>query len=156
MVTLLSEKCKLNVMVLLFIIIQELVRESSNVLSLLKMTEEYPTTVAKDNLFYLDANTGIAEAQTDQASCNKGFATRKMLTDAANENKISIPLNIYSYLAAFKNNIHPNLKVSIFIRLENNNNIIFRTNAAPDSKVLITVSYGFPYGVLKSFLMELE
>lgn len=68
MVTLLSEKCKLNVMVLLFITIQELVRESSNVLSLLKMTEEYPTTVAKDNLFYLDTNTGIAEAQTDQAS----------------------------------------------------------------------------------------
>ena len=41
----------------------------------------------------------------------------------------SIPLNIYSYFAAFKNNLHPNIKT----------NIIFRKGADPaqDSKVIL-------------------
>ena len=51
---------------------------------------------------------------------------------------VSIPLNIYSYFAAFKNNLHPNIKMAILLRLANDNDIIFRNNGAPDSKALIT------------------
>ena len=52
--------------------------------------------------------------------------------------KCPLHLNIYSYSAAFKNNLHPNIKINILIRLANDNDIIFRLNAAPNSKVLIT------------------
>jgi len=44
---------------------------------------------------------------------NEGFARRKILTDVANEKKNPIPLNLYSYFAAFKNNLHPNIKTKL-------------------------------------------
>ena len=112
--------------------------ESSNVLSLLKYTKSYADTVRQDQFFYLDKSTGTAEPRPAQALYNEGFAKRKILTDAANKNKISIPLNLYSYFAAFKNNLHPNIETKIIIKLVNDNNIIFRSNTAPDSKVIIT------------------
>ena len=37
-----------------------------------------------------------------------------------------------------KNNVHPNIKTNIIIKLEDDNNIIFRKGAAPDSKVILT------------------
>ena len=38
----------------------------------------------------------------------------------------------------FKNQLHPNIKTTILIKLEDDNNIIFRKAAAPDSKVIVT------------------
>ena len=68
--------------------------ESSNVLSLLKYTKSYADTVGQDQFFCLDKSTGTAEPRPAQALYNEGFGRRKILTDAANENKISIPLNL--------------------------------------------------------------
>ena len=45
---------------------------------------------------------------------------------------------MYSYFAAFKNNLHPNIKTNLIVKLENDNNIIFRKGAAPNSKVILT------------------
>lgn len=104
----------------------------------MKYTREYANTVAKDNFFYLDTSTGTAEPRSAQALYNEGYGLGKILTNAGNENKISISLNIYSHFAAFKNNLHPNIKMAILIRLANDNGIVFRNNGAPDSKVLIT------------------
>ena len=59
------------------------------------------------------------------------------MTDAEGVNNISIPLNLYNYFGAFKNNLHPNLKTTILLTLENDNNIIFRGANAPASKVII-------------------
>ena len=113
--------------------------EATNVLTLLKYTKSYADSVGKDQFFYVDTSTGTAEPRPAQAALyNNGFATRKILTDEAAVNKISIPLNQYSYFAAFKNQLHPNIKTNILIRLENDNNIIFRKGAAPDSKVVVT------------------
>ena len=112
--------------------------ESSNITSLLKYTKSYADTVGKDQFFYLDSSTGTAEPRSAQALFNEGFAKRKTLTDAGAVNKISIPLNLYSYFGAFKNNLHPNLKTNILLELENDNNIIFKNAAAPDSKVILT------------------
>ena len=86
----------------------------------------------------MDTSTGTTEGRPAQALYNEGFAKRKILTDASAVNKISIPLNQYSYFAAFKNQIHPNIKTNILIKLEDDNNIIFRKAAAPDSKVIVT------------------
>ena len=77
-------------------------------------------------------------AEQKEALYNEGFGKRKILTDAANVNKISIPRNLYSYFAAFKNQIHPNIKTNILLKLEDDNNIIFRTATAPASKVIVT------------------
>ena len=112
--------------------------ESSNALALLKYTKSYADSVGKDQFFYVDTSTGTTEGRPAQDLYNEGFAKRKILTDAANVNKISIPLNLYSYFAAFKNQLHPNIKTKIIINLENDNNIIFRKGAAPDSKVIVT------------------
>ena len=112
--------------------------ESSNVLSVLKYTKSYADTVGKDQFFFVDSSTGSAEPRPAEDLYNEGFAKRKILTDAASINKISIPLNSYSYFAAFKNNLHPNLKTNISVKLEDDNNIIFKTAAAPNSKVILT------------------
>ena len=112
--------------------------EATNALTLLKYTKSYADSVGKDQFFYVDTSTGTTEGRPAQPLYNEGFAKRKIQTDAANVNKISIPLNQYSYFAAFKNQLHPNIKTSILIRLEDDNNIIFKKAAAPDSKVIVT------------------
>ena len=110
--------------------------ESANVASLLKYTKSYADTVGKDQFFFVDSSTGTAEPRPAQALYDEGFGKRKLLTDAAAVNNISIPLNLYSYFAAFKNNLHSNLKTTILLTLENDNNIIFNAGAA--AKVIIT------------------
>ena len=112
--------------------------ELSNITSLLKYTKSYADTVGKDQIFYLDSSTGTAEPRPAEVLYNEGFAKRKILTDAGAVNSISIPLNSYSYFAAFKNNLHPNLKTNILLELENDNNIIFKHANAPNSKVILT------------------
>ena len=115
--------------------------ESANILSMLKYTKSYADTVGKDQFFFVDSSTGAAQpnpAPAAAATYNEGFAQRKKLTDGAAVNNISIPLNLYSYFAAFKNNLHPNLKTNILLKLENDDNIIFRHADAPDSKVILT------------------
>ena len=112
--------------------------ESSNIASLLKYTKSYVDTVGKDQFFYLDTSTGTAEPRPAEVLYNEGFAKRKILTDAGATNSISIPLNFYSYFAAFKNNLHPNLKTNISLTLEDDNNIIFKHANAPNSKVIFT------------------
>ena len=112
--------------------------ESSNILSMLKYTKSYADEVGKDHFFFLDSSTGTAEPRPDELLYNEGFEKRKVLTDGSAVNNISIPLNLYSYFAAFKNNLHPNLKINIKLTLENDENIIFRLNAAANSKVILT------------------
>ena len=103
---------------------------------MLKYTKSYADTVGKDQFFFVDSSTGVA-VPTGLLK-NEGFANRKKLTDAAAVNNISIPLNLYSYFAAFKNNLHPNIKTNILLTLENDANIIFKNANAPVSKVIIT------------------
>ena len=112
--------------------------ESANILSMLKYTKSYADTVGKDQFFFPDTSTGTAEPRPAQALYNEGFGKRKILTDAADDNNISIPLNLYSYFAAFRNNLHPNLKINIKLTLENDDNIILKNANAPNSKVIIT------------------
>ena len=110
--------------------------ESANILTMLKYTKSYADTVGTDQFFFVDSKTG--EAVPTGLLQNDGYRKRKLLTDAAAVNNISIPLNLYSYFGAFKNNLHPNLKTTILLTLENDNNIIFKNANAPDSKVIIT------------------
>ena len=109
--------------------------ESANILTMLKYTKSYADTVGTDQFFFVDSSTG--EAVPTGLLQNDGYRKRKLLTDAAAVNNISIPLNLYSYFGAFKNNLHPNLKTTILLALENDANIIFKNANAPNSKVII-------------------
>ena len=111
--------------------------EAANILSKLKFTKSYADTVGKDQFFYLDTSRA-AEGRAAQAAYNSGFATRKTLTDGGVINEFSLPLNLYSYFAAFKNNLQPNLKTTILLQFEDDNNIVLRSATAPASKVIIT------------------
>ena len=112
--------------------------EISNLLSHLKYTKSYVDTVGQDQFFYLDTSTGTTEARPSEALYSEGFARRNILTDAGNVNKILIPLNLYNYFAALRNNLYLIIRANVLIRLGDDNNIIFRKETAPDSKVIIT------------------
>ena len=112
--------------------------ETSNVLSLLKYTKPYADNNGQNEFFYLDTSTGTTGGRPGQELKNEGFARRKILTDTANVNKFKIPLHSYGYFAGLENKLHPNTKMEINLELEDDDNIIFRKAAAPDSKVILT------------------
>ena len=135
--------------------------EGANLLTLLNYTKSYADSVGSDQFFYLDtsaaANINLFGDRTidtrdatpggdtraipmprNNANYNKGFDKRKKLTAEGAARNISIPLNLYSYFASFERNIHPNLKINIELRLEQDINLIFRGGAADDGKIIVT------------------
>ena len=135
--------------------------EGANLLTLLNYTKSYADSVGSDQFFYLDTSAvannsrfnfrSVQHGRNDaddnweernfvdglNPDYNEGFTKRKGLTDGGIERNISIPLNLYSYFASFKRNIHPNLKINIEIRFEQDANLIFR-NAAEDGKIIVS------------------
>ena len=135
--------------------------EGANLLTLLNYTKSYADSVGSDQFFYLDTSAvadnsrflfrSVQHGRNDaddnwearnfvdglNPDYNEGFTKRKALTDGGIERNISIPLNLYSYFASFKRNIHPNLKINIELRLEQDVNLIFR-NAAEDGKIIVS------------------
>ena len=128
--------------------------EGANLLTLLNYTKSYADSVGSDQFFYLDTSAAAnnqnftrlaldGDAQNidgipPNPNYNEGFDKRKKLTAAGVTHNISIPLNLYSYFASFKRNIHPNLKINIELRLEQDVNLIFRGGAADDGKIIVT------------------
>ena len=129
--------------------------EGANLLTLLNYTKSYADSVGSDQFFYndtsaaadnqkferlgLDGNAQNIDGIPPNPNYNEGFTKRKALTDGGLTQNISLPLNLYSYFASFKRNIHPNLKINIEIRLEQDANLIFR-NAAVDGKIIVSKS----------------
>ena len=130
-------------------------------MTLLNYTKSYADSVGSDQFFYVDRSAAAENARYTirrvehgrneannayearnfidgvKPDYNEGFAKRKALTDGGLTQNISLPLNLYSYFASFKRNIHPNLKINIEIRLEQDVNLIFR-NAAVDGKIIVS------------------
>ena len=135
--------------------------EGANLLTLLNYTKSYADSIGSDQFFYIDTNAAAESSKFTKrtvthrrnanntgdeagemlddvvANYNEGFAKRKELTDGGLTRNISIPLNLYSYFSSFKRNIHPNLKINIEIRLEQDANLIFR-NAAENGKIIVS------------------
>ena len=128
--------------------------EGANLLTLLNYTKSYADSVGSDQFFYLDTsaaanNQNFARLALDgnaqnidgippNPNYNEGFDKRKKLTAGGVERNISIPLNLFSYFASFKRNIHPNLKINIELRLEQDINLIFRGGAADNGKIIVS------------------
>ena len=102
----------------------------------------YPDTAvgAVSQKYTTLALTGNAQniAPTDHATYNEGFAKRKTLLSGGATNNIILPLNRFGYFQSFRDQICPNGKVSFEIRLESDNNVIFRDNAAGAGRYIIT------------------
>ena len=137
--------------------------EGANLLTLLNYTKSYADSVGSDQFFYVDTSAaaenarysirGVEHGRNDANNAyevrnfidgvkpdyNEGFAKRKALTDVRLPQNISLPLNLYSYFASFKRNIHPNLKINIEIRLEQDANLIFRNAAVTvNGKIIVS------------------
>ena len=86
------------------------------------------------------ALTGNAQniAPTRSTTYNEGFTKRKTLLSAAATNNIILPLNRFGFFQSFQDQMCPNGKVSFKIKLESDNNVIFRDNAAGAGRYIIT------------------
>ena len=124
-----------------------------NVKNLTDFSYSYNKSVARDMFHYPDtavgavsqkyttlALTGNAQniAPTDQNTYNEGFAKRKTLLSGGATNNIILPLNRFGYFDSFRDQIAPNGKVSFDIKLESDNNVIFRDNGAGAGRYIIT------------------
>ena len=137
--------------------------ESANLLTLLNYTKSYADSVGSDQFFYVDTSAAAENARYTmrrvehgrndannayearnfidgvKPDYNEGFAKRKALTDGGLTQNISLPLNLYSYFASFKRNIHPNLKINIEIRLEQDANLILKNAAVTvNGKIIVS------------------
>ena len=104
--------------------------------ALLHFSSEYSESTAADQFYYLDKNTGAG--LRDDTAYNSGFHKRQQLTVGNTSVNVSIRLNNYSYFQAFRNRLHPNVKMKLKITLENDNNLIFRAGGNAE-KVVKTI-----------------
>ena len=128
--------------------------EGANLLTLLNYTKSYADSVGSDQFFYLDTsadannqnfmrlaldgNAQNIDGIPPNPNYNEGYDKRKKLTAEMATRNISIPLNIYSYFASFKRNIHPNLKINIELRLEQDSNLIFKIGDDNHGKIIVS------------------
>ena len=102
----------------------------------------YPDTAvgAVSQKYTTLALTGNAQniAPTEQNTYNEGFAKRKTLLSAGATNNIILPLNRLGFFQSFQDQIAPNGKVTFEIKLDTDDNVIFRDNAAGAGRYIIT------------------
>ena len=102
----------------------------------------YPDTAvgAVSQEFTTLALTGNAQniAPTRSTTYNEGFTKRKTLLSGGATNNFILPLNRFGFFQSFRDQICPNGKVSFEIRLESDDNVLFRDNAAGEGRYIIT------------------
>ncbi|PFX29617.1 Pulmonary surfactant-associated protein D [Stylophora pistillata] len=126
---------------------------AANVKNLTEMTDEHAKKVGPRQFFYKDTATGAVIqkyatlaldgnaqniAPTDNTNYNEGFAKRKTLLSAGAENNIHLPLNRFEFFDSMQEQLAPNGRVSIEVRLESDDNVLFRANAAGAGRYIIT------------------
>lgn len=130
------------------------VNHAINVKNLTEFSKDYSDKVGPSMFHYPDTAAGGAVSQkyttlqlngnaqnvipTDYATYNEGFTKRKTLLTGSAANNIHLPLNRFGYFQSFKDQISPNGKVSFEVRLESDDNVIFRANAANAGRYIIT------------------
>ena len=125
----------------------------ANVKNLTEFSEEHSTRVGPRQFYYPDTNTGAIIqkyttlaldgnaqqiAPTDNTNYNEGFTKRKILLAAGAEDNIHLPLNRFGFFDSLEERIPPNAKVTVNVRLEDDDNVLFRANAANAGRYIIT------------------
>ncbi|PFX26611.1 Complement C1q tumor necrosis factor-related protein 7 [Stylophora pistillata] len=126
-----------------------------NVKNLTEMTDEHAKKVGPRQFFYKDTATGAVSHKyatldldgnaqniepTDNAYYNEGFAKRQILlaTGDPAENNIHLPLNRFGFFDSMEEQLAPNGRVTIQVRLEDDDNVFLRSNAAAEGRYIIT------------------
>lgn len=129
------------------------VNHVANVKNLTEFSEEHAKRVGPRQFYYPDTATGAViqkyttlaltgnqenQIPTDNTNYNKGFTKRKNLLAAKTENNIHLPLNRFGFYDSLEERIPPNAKVNIEVRLEKDDNVLFRTTAAGAGRYIVT------------------
>lgn len=125
----------------------------TNVKNLTEFSDEHTKRVGPRQFYYPDTATGAVIQKystitldgnagdiipTDNTNYNKGFTKRKTLLTAGAENNIHLPLNRFGFFESLEERIPPNAKVNIEVRLEDDDNVLFRSNAAAAGRYIVT------------------
>ena len=106
-----------------------------NIKSLLEYSPGYANSSATNEFFHLDTSRA-AEERPDQATYNKGFATRKLLLGASLIVTRELPLNRYSFFEALENSMLPSGRLELNIEFESDANLIWQ--GADNCRVVLT------------------
>ena len=101
--------------------------------NLLEYSDDFSRSVAKNSLWYLDTDD-------TSANTNAGSQARKLLMTDANVLKdvnVIIPLNRYSLFEDLNEIILAPIQLQFNLELQNDNELIFKTAAADDGRVVI-------------------
>ena len=124
-----------------------------NIKNLVDFTKDYSDKIGPAMFHYPDtavgavtqeyttlALTGNAQniAPTRSTTYNEGFTKRKTLLTGGAKNNIILPLNRFGFFQSFRNEICPNGKVSIEVKLESDANVLFRDAGAAAGRYIIT------------------
>lgn len=108
-----------------------------NVKNLVELSKDYAESTGTNEFISLDVNSS-PESRSDQDTYNKGFAIRKGLIQGGSEVNAKIPLNNYSFFQGLEQNILPPSQIQITLKLTNDDELIFRANAADAGRVIVT------------------
>lgn len=126
---------------------------AANPKNLTEFSEEHSRKVGPRQFHYPDTATGAVIqkyttlaldgnaqniAPTDNNDYNEGFTKRKTLLATGATNNIHLPLNRFGFFESLEGQLAPNAKVNIYVRLEDDANVLFRANAAAAGRYIVT------------------
>ena len=111
------------------------VNHAVHIKNLLEYSPSYAKQTATNELFYLDTNRHAEERVAQVANYNKGFALRKGILGLSATVNVEIPLNLYTFFEALRDQLLPNMKVELSIDLESDGNVIWQ--GADDCRVVL-------------------
>ena len=113
----------------------------TNIKNLLEYSDDYSRSVAKNSFYYIDTDSTTAVT-------NRGFEARRLLTKAiADDNLVAksineiIPLSRYSFFEELERKMLPPMQLTIELTLNDDSELIHKTNAADDGRAVITRLY---------------
>ena len=101
--------------------------------NLLEYSDDFGRSVAKNSLWYLDTDA-------TSANTNSGYQARKLLmtdADVLKDVNVIIPLNRYSFFEELNERILIPMQLELNIELQNDDELIFKANAADDGRVVV-------------------
>ena len=108
----------------------------ANIKNLLEYNSSYAKSIGTKEFYYPDTSRS-AENRAAQAEYNVGFTQRKKVMGASVLVNCEIPLNRYSFFEALEDKLLPNTKIEINFEMESDANLLFKTGAAENGRVIV-------------------